>query len=105
MEKAIFEQMGGTCHEENGYLIPNLTLPSEEENPIGIWGHRNLRYLKQNRKLFYINLLTSGRTNSYLAGINEQAEDMFIRLVNQMTLREGLTERLKSYNQMKWVHE
>lgn len=103
MEKTIFEEMGGTYHEENGYLIPNLTLPPEEEKPIGIWGQRHLRYLKQDRKLFYINLLTSGKLNNYLADINEQAEDMFFRLINQMAEREGVTERLKSDNQMKWV--
>ncbi len=103
MEKTIFEQMGGTYHEENGYLIPNLTLPPEEEKPIGIWGQRHLRYIKEYKRLFYVNLLTSGKLNSYLADLNEQAEDMFSRLVKQMAECEGITEKLKAENQMLWV--
>lgn len=83
MVKSIFEKMGGTYHEENGYLIPDLTLPTEEENPIGIWGQRHLRYIKKHKRLFYVNLLTSGGLNSYLADINEQAEEMFLRLIKQ----------------------
>lgn len=66
MAKSIFEKMGGTYHEENGYLIPDLTLPTEEEKPIGIWGQRHLRYIKEHKRLFYVNLLTSGGLNSYL---------------------------------------
>lgn len=81
MEKTIFEQMGGTYHEENGYLIPNLTLPPQEEKPIGIWGQRHLRYIKEHKRLFYVNMLTSGKLNSYLADINEQAEELFFRMV------------------------
>ncbi len=71
MAKSIFEEMGGTYHEENGYLFPDLTLPPEEEKPIGIWGQRHLRYIKEHKRLFYVNLLTSGGLNSYLADINE----------------------------------
>ena len=103
MEKTIFEQMGGTYHEENGYLIPNLTLPPEEEKPIGIWGQRHKRYLKERRKAIYTTLLTSGNLNSYLADINQQSEEMFSRLVKQMAKREGVTEQLKAENQLKWV--
>ncbi len=103
MKKTIFEQMGGTYHEENGYLIPNLTLPPEEERPIGIWGQRHKRYLKEHRKATYTTLLTSGNLNSYLADIDQQAEEMFSRLVNQMAERDGITETLKSENQMEWV--
>ncbi len=103
MEKIIFEQMGGTYHEENGYLIPNLTLPPEAEKPIGIWGQRHLRYIKEYKRLFYVNLLTSGKLNSYLADLNEQAEDMFSRLVKQMAECEGISEKLKAENQMLWV--
>ncbi len=103
MEKTIFEQMGGTYHDENGYLIPNLTLPPEEEQAIGIWGQRHLRYIKEYKRLFYVNLLTSGKLNSYLADLNEQAEDMFSRLVKQMAECEGITEKLKAENQMLWV--
>lgn len=103
MEKTIFEQMGGTYHEENGYLIPNLTLPPEEEKPIGIWGQRHKRYLKERRKATYTTLLTSGNLNSYLADINQQSEEMFSRLVKQMADLEGITEQLKAENQLEWV--
>lgn len=101
--KSLFEQMGGTYREENGYLIPNLTLPSGEQVEIGVWGQRHLRYIKQYHKVRYINLLTSGKLNGYLADIDKQAEDMFFRLVEQMTEREVVTERLKAGNQMEWV--
>ena len=103
MAKSIFEEMGGTYHEENGYLIPDLTLPTEEEKPIGIWGQRHLRYIKEHRRLLYVNLLTSGKLNSYLADINEQAEELFFRLVKQLAEKEGITEELKSTNQMAWI--
>ncbi len=104
MEKTIFEQMGGTYEQQGDYSIPCLTLPTKEEKPIGIWGQRHLRYLKTHRKITYTNLLTSGKLNSYLADINEQAEDMFFRLVNQMAKSEGTTEQLKANNQMAWVN-
>ena len=103
MVKTIFEQMGGTYEQQGDYLIPCLTLPTEEEKSIGIWGQRHLRYLKTHRKITYINLLTSGKLNSYLADIDEQAEDMFSRLVKHMTEREGVTEQLKANNQLEWV--
>ncbi len=101
--KSLFEQMGGTYREENGYLIPNLTLPGEEQVEIGVWGQRYLRYIKRYHKVRYINLLTSGKLNGYLADIDKQAEDMFFRLVEQMAEREGVTERLKAGNPMEWV--
>lgn len=101
--KSLFEQMGGTYREENGYLIPNLTLPDEEQVEIGVWGQRHLRYIKQYHEVRYINLLTSSKLNGYLADIDKQAEDMFFRLVEQMAEREGVTERLKAGNQMEWV--
>lgn len=103
MEKTIFEQMGGTYHEENRYLIPDLTLPTEEEKPIGIWGQRHLRYIKEHKRLFYVNMLTSGKLNSYLADINEQAEELFFRMVKQLAEKEGITEELKSADQIAWV--
>ena len=103
MAKSIFEEMGGTYHEENGYLIPDLTLPTEEEKPIGIWGQRYLRYIKEHKRLFYVNLLTSGGLKSYLADINEQAEQLFFRLVKQFAEKEGITEELKSTDQMAWI--
>ncbi len=95
--------MGGTYHEENGYLIPDLNLPPEEEKPIGIWGQRHLRYIKEHKRLFYVNLLTSGGLNSYLADINEQAEELFFRLVKQLAEKESITEELKNTNQMAWI--
>ena len=101
--KSLFEQMGGTYREENGYLIPNLTLPDEEQVEIGVWGQQHLRYIKQHHKVRYVNLLTSGKLNGYLADIDKQAEDMFFRLVKQMAEREGVTEKLKADNQMVWV--
>ena len=104
MAKTIFEEMGGTYVRQGDYNLPCLSLPAEKENkPIGVWGQRHLRYLKQHRKVFYINLLTIGKLNSYLADIDEQAEDMFLRLVKQMAEREGVTEQLKEENPMKWV--
>ena len=101
--KSLFEQMGGTYREENGYLIPNLTLPDEEQVEVGVWGQQHLRYIKQHHKVRYVNLLTSGKLNGYLADIDKQAEDMFFRLVKQMAEREGVTEKLKADNQMVWV--
>ncbi len=104
MAKTIFEEMGGTYIRQGDYLLPCLSLPAEKENkPIGVWGQRHLRYLKQHRKVLYTNLLTSGKLNSYLADIDKQAEDMFLRLVKQMAEREGVTEQLKAENQMEWV--
>ena len=105
MAKSIFEEMGGTYHEENGYLIPDLILPTEEEKPIGIWGQRHLRYIKEHKRLFYVNLLTSGKLNSYLADINEQAEKLFFRLVKQPAEKEGVMEGLKRTDQMDWCNE
>ena len=103
MEKTIFEQMGGTYEQQGDYFIPCLTLPTEEQVEIGIWGQRHLRYIKQHHKVRYTNLLTSGKLNSYLADIDKQAEDMFFRLVKQIAEREGITEKLKADNQMAWV--
>ena len=103
MVKSIFEEMGGTYHEENGYLIPDLTLPTEEEKTIGIWGQRHLRYIKEHKRLFYVNLLTSGKLNSYIANTNEQAEELFFRLVKEMTKKQKITEYLKAADQMLWV--
>lgn len=78
-------------------------MPEEEQQPIGVWGQRHLRYIKQNRRALYLNLLTSGKLNGYLADIDKQAEDMLSRLVKQMAEREGVTEKLKADNQMEWV--
>ncbi len=104
MEKVIYDEKNGLWYELQGdYYIPCLKLPEEEQQPIGVWGQRHLRYIKQNRKALYLNLLTSGKLNGYLADIDKQAEDMLSRLVKQMAEREGVTEKLKADNQMEWV--
>lgn len=104
MANTIFEEMGGTYARQGDYNLPCLSLPAEKENrPIGVWGQRHLRYLRQHRKVFYTNLLTSGKLDSYLADIDKQAEDMFFRLVEQMAELEGVTEQLKAENQIEWV--
>ncbi len=105
MDKYIYDMNNGLWYELQGdYYIPCLTLPTEEEKqPIGIWGQRRKRYLKEHRKATYTMLLSSGRLNSYLADINQQAEEMFSRLVKQLSEREGVTETLKVENQMLWI--
>ena len=104
MEKTIFEQIGGTYTQQGDCYLPNLVLPTEKETrPIGVWGQRHLRYLKECHRITYANLLTSGKLNSYLVDIDERAENMFLRLVKQMAEHEGVTERLKAENQMEWV--
>ena len=101
--KSLFEQLGGTYHVENGYLIPDLRLSAEEEQPIGIWGQRHLDYLKQYRKVTYTNLLTSGRLNTYLADIDRQAQERFERLIEGMKQAQGITEQLKEENALEWT--
>ena len=101
--KTLFEQIGGTYSQQGVYLIPNITLSNEEDQPIGIWGQRHLRYLKQHRRVLYINLLTSGKLNSHLAEIDKQTEELYFRLVKQFAESEGVTERLKADNPMEWV--
>ena len=104
MEKVIYDEKNGLWYELQGdYYIPCLKLSEEEQQPIGVWGQRHLRYIKQHRKVLYFNLLTSGKLNRYLADLDKQAEDMFSRLIKQMAEREGVTEKLKANNQMEWV--
>ena len=103
MKKTIFEEMGGTYIRHGDYLIPCLTLPEEEQRFIGVWGQRYLRYLKEYSRSVYLNLLTSGRLNDYLADIEEQAQERFERIVEQMKRAQGITEQLKAENQMEWV--
>lgn len=106
MAKTVFEEMGGTYVRQGDYFIPCLTLPAEKENkPIGVWGQRHKRYLKQKHKVLYMNLLTSGKLNSYLADIDEQAEELFFRLVKGLAEKENVTEKLKAENQMEWVQK
>ena len=101
--KSLFEQMGGTYREENGYLIPNLTLPDEEQIEIGVWGMRHLEYIKHHRKGFYTALALDCKVNRYLADINDQAEEMFDTLISRYKTIKGITEELKTENQMEWV--
>ena len=104
MKKTIFEEMGGTYIRQGDYLLPCLTLPEEEEQRfIGVWGQRHLRYLKEYRKAVYLNLLTSGRLNNYLADVEEQAQERFERHVEQMKQAYGITEQLKAENIIEWV--
>ena len=106
MEKVIYDEKNGLWYELQGdYYIPCLKLPEEEQQPIGIWGQRHLRYIKQNRKVLYLNLLTSGKLNGYLADLDKQADEMFSLLVKQMAECEGVTEQLKADNQMEWVDQ
>lgn len=106
MAKTIFEKMGGTYVRQGDYFIPCLTLPAEKENkPIGVWGQRHKRYLKQKHKVLYMNLLTSGKLNSYLADIDEQAEELFSRLVKEYADRQGVPEQLKAENQLLWIQK
>ena len=101
MEKSFFEQMGGTYRQEGDYSLPNLTVP--ESVSIGIWGQRRRRYLREHRKALYNSLLLSEKLDSHLADINQQAEDMFSQLVNQIANQENITEQLKADRQMEWV--
>ena len=104
MEKRIYNEQTGISYTLQGdYYLPDLTLPEQEDKPIGLWGQRHLRYIKQYHKVRYINLLTSGKLNEHLADLDKQAEDMFFRLVEQMAESEGVTEQLKADNQMEWV--
>lgn len=105
MVKYIYDENNGLWYELQGdYYIPCLALPAEKENkPIGLWGQRHKRYLQEYKKAFYTSLLTSGKLNSYLVDINEQAQDMMLRLVAQIADREGVTEQLKADNPMLWI--
>lgn len=105
MEKSIFVQMGGTYSMQGDYRLPNLLTPTEEKRPIDVWGQRRLRYLKNHRKVLYYNLLTSGKLHSHLADIEEQAQDLFSRLVKEHAEKEGVAEQLKATDQMKWVQK
>ena len=104
MKKYIFDISNGLWYELQGdYYIPCLTVPAEEEKPIGIWGRRHLQYIKKERKALYTELLTSGRLSTYLADINEQATERMLLLTKQMADYEGVNEKLKSQDQMLWV--
>ena len=103
MAKSIFEQLGGAYEKQGDYLLPCLIVPDEKEQPIGVWGQRHLRYLKEYRRATYISLLTSGRLNTYLADIDRQAQERMERLTEQMKRAQGITEQLKAENALEWV--
>lgn len=106
MEKYKFDESNGLWYELQGdYYLPCLKLPEGEQVHIGIWGQRHLRYLKENRRTLLSDLQLSGKLNSYLADIDHQAEEMFERLVKQMAECEGVTEKLKSTDSIKWVRK
>ena len=103
MEKSLFEQMGGRYERQGDYLIPCLTLPPKEEQSIGIYGQRHLRYIRRHKRLLYTNLLTTCKLSSYLADIDEQAKSMFFRLVKEYADRQGVTEQMKADKPFEWV--
>ncbi|MGN0454593.1 MAG: TnpV protein [Ruminococcus sp.] len=104
MTNTLFEQLGGTYTQVGDYLLPDLTLPAETQTGnIGVWALRHKRYLKQHHKVLYYNLLTTGKLHSHLADIEEQAQQLFLRLVKEYAEKEGVTEQLKFTDQMAWV--
>lgn len=106
MIDTLFEQLGGTYTQVGDYLLPDLSLPAEKEpGNIGVWALRHKRYLKQHHKVLYYSLLTSGKLHSHLADIEEQAQQLFLRLVKELAEKEGVTEQLKSTDQMAWVRK
>lgn len=106
MSKTIFEQMGGTYTQVGNYLLPDLKLPEEEKQAnIGVWGMRHKRFLKENHRVLYANLMTSGKLVAYLDDIEQQATAMFLRLVKELAEKENVTEELKATDQMLWVQK
>ena len=101
--KSLFEQNGGTYCKQSDYLIPNLTLPKNEENVIGVYGQRHLNFLQEHHRLTYINLLISGKIDEYLSEIEKQAQERFCRVVRQLKIIQGVTEQLKADSPMEWV--
>lgn len=101
--KSLFEQMGGTYMQQGDYFLPNLKLPPEEDHPVGVWGQRRLRYLREHRPILYTNLKTSGQLRSHLADAEEQANALFLRLVKDYATSEGITEQLKAEDPLEWV--
>ena len=106
MDKYIFDESNGLWYELQGdYYIPCLILSEEETQPIGLWGQRHKQYLKEHRHIVYTTMLIDGTLNRYLADINQQAEQMFHRLIDEMAQKQGVTEQLKAENQMEWVQQ
>lgn len=106
MNNTLFEQFSGTYTRQGDYLLPNLILSAEEETGyIGVWGQRRLNYLKHHRKVLYYNLLTSSKLHSHIADTEEQAQQLFLRLVNELAEKEGVTEQLKATDMLLWVQK
>lgn len=103
MEQSMFEQMGGEYKRVGDYYLPELALPDDEDKPIGIWGQRHLRYIRQNKKALYLELKATAKLNAYLADIDAEAKNLFSRLVKELAEKEGVTEALKTSDQMEWV--
>ena len=103
--KSLFDQFGGTYTKVGDYYLPNLSLPAEEERTIGVWGQRRAQYLKHHHKILYYNLLTKGELHSHLADTEEQAKQLFFRLVKEYAEKEEVTEQLKADNPMEWVQK
>ena len=103
--ESLFEQLGGTYTRQGDYCLPNVCLPPEEERPIGIYGQRRRAYLKEHHRVLYYNLLTAGTLDGHLADIEEQAQELFLRLVEQYADAEGVTERLKASEPQSWVRQ
>ena len=103
MEKSLFKQMDGTYTQQGDYLLPDLILPPQEARSVGVWGERRWRYLKEYHRVLYYNLLTGGKLQAHLADVEEQAQEMFDRLTEQMAKRWGVTEALKAADMMAWV--
>ncbi len=103
MAKSLFEELGGRYERQGDYLIPCLSVPAEEEQPIGIWGQRHMNYLKQYHKVTYTNLLTNGRLNAYLVDVDRQAQERFERLIEGMKQTQDITEQLKAENALEWT--
>lgn len=103
MEKVLFEQTGVTYTQQGDYLLPDLTFPPQETRPVGVWGQRRKRYLKEHHRVLYHNLLTQGKLYSHLADVEEQAQSVFERLTKQMAEKQGVTEALKASDMVAWV--
>ena len=103
--KSLFEQMGGTYTQQGDYFLPDLQLPPEEERPVGVWGQRRLRYLREHHPILYTNLKTSGQLRSHLADVEEQANALFLRLVKDYAASEDVTEQLKAEEPIEWVRK
>ena len=103
--KSLFGQLGGTCTRQGDYYLPDVCLPPKEERPIGIYGQRRRVYLKEHHRVLYYNLLTAGMLDGHLADIEEQAQELFLRLVEQYADTEGVTERLKASESQSWVRK